>query len=279
MSRVSRNTASILLGVLGVVGLLGAVSASAQDQHAPDDHSSEARHVPPDPPQHPLATMPYAHMAEMMQMDDTERFGKVLLDQLEWRHSGSTDAGAWDAQGWYGGDYNKLWVKTEGEVAHGSAENARVDVLWDRIVTRWWNFQAGARADFGKGPSRTWAAIGLEGLAPYWFDTEATLYVGDGGRTAARLKAEYDVLLTQRLIAQPEIEANVYGKPDPARQLGSGLSDLEIGLRVRYEFRRELAPYVGVNWSRRFGRTGELARAAGEPDSGFQLLVGLRAWL
>jgi copper resistance protein B len=255
---------------------------SPSDQASPEgsaDHSSDTEHVPPDPPQHPLRDMPYSHMAEMMQMDDRERFGKILIDQLEWRH---TDAGAsatWEAQGWYGGDYNKLFVKTEGERVAGSTEDARVDLLWDRIVSRWWSMQTGVRQDFGEGPSRTWAALGLQGIAPCWFDAEATLYVGEKGRTAARLKAEYDVLLTQRLILQPEIEANLYGKSDPARQVGSGLSDMDLGVRLRYEIRRELAPYVGISWRRRFGSSADMARVAGESASDVQLLAGIRLWL
>jgi copper resistance protein B len=217
-------------------------------------------------------------MEAMMQMDDTAHLGMVLLDQLEWRHSSGHDAGVWDAQGWYGGDYDKLWLKTEGEHAGGQTEGARVELLWDRIVTRWWSVQAGAREDLGGGPPRAWAALGVQGLAPYWFDVEATLYAGESGRTAARLKTEYDLLLTQRLILQPQIELNFYGKPDPARRLGSGLSDLDAGIRLRYELRRELAPYVGVTWRELYGGTADQARAAGASTGGVQLAVGLRAW-
>jgi copper resistance protein B len=182
----------------------------------------------------------------------------------------------WEAQGWYGGDYNKLWVKTEGERVAGATQDARADILWDRIVTRWWDLQAGARQDFGRGPSRTWAALGFEGRAPYWFDVEATFYAGEQGRTAARLKSEYDLLLTQRLIVQPEAEVNLYSKSDPARQIGSGMSDLDLGIRVRYELRREFAPYVGVAWQRLFGATAGQARAAGGSASDIQVLAGVR---
>lgn len=240
--------------------------------------ASEAAHVPPEPPQHVMPDMPYREMAAMMQMDDTARTGMVLLDQLEWRHSSEGNAGVWEAEGWYGDDYNKVWIKTEGERVSGSTQDARVDLLWDRIFARWWSLQAGIRQDFGEGPSHTWAAIGVQGLAPYWFDTEATVYVGDGGRTALRLKLEYDWFFTQRLILQPEGEANLYSKSDPERQVGSGLSDLEIGLRLRYELRREFAPYVGVVWSRHFGDSAEFVRAAGGKASEVQLVLGLRAW-
>jgi copper resistance protein B len=214
----------------------------------------------------------------MMQMDDTHRFGKIMLDQLEWRDAQEGGAGAWDAQGWYGGDYDKLWVKTERERIGGVTRNATADLLFDRVIARWWDVQAGLRQDFGKGPARTWAALGVQGLAPYWLDLEATLYVGEQGRVAARLKADYDLLMTQRLILQPYGEATLYSKADPGRQLGSGLTDLELSLRLRYEVRRELAPYVGVGWFKRFGSTAQLARAAGEGSDEAELIAGVRIW-
>jgi copper resistance protein B len=245
----------------------------------PDDEqtASEAAHVPPDPPQHPMGDMPYHEMAAIMQMDDSARTSKVLFDQLEWRNTAEGNAAVWDAEGWYGGDYNKVWLRSEGERVAGTTQNARADLLWDHTFSRWWSVQAGGRQDFGAGPGRTWAAIGVQGLAPYWFDTEATFYVGEQGRTAVRLKTEYELLFTQRLILQPEGEANLYGKADPARQLGSGLSDLEIGLRLRYEVRREFAPYVGVVWSRSFGGTADRVRESGGDASDVQFVAGLRA--
>jgi copper resistance protein B len=229
--------------------------------------------------------MSYKEMASMMQMDDTRPFGKVMLDQLEWRDAQAGSIGAWDAQGWYGGDYNKLWVKSEGQVSHTAGGHpswtvldASADVLLDHVIARWWDAQIGLRQDFGRGPARTWAALGLQGLAPYWLDVEATFYVGEQGRTAARLKADYDLLLTQRLILQPYGEINLYSKSDPAREVGSGVSDLEISLRLRYEVRRELAPYVGIGWFRRFGKSAELANAAGEGSDELQFIAGLRTW-
>jgi copper resistance protein B len=243
-----------------------------------EDTSSQAAHVPPDPPRHPMGDMPYPQMAALMQMDDTARTGMVLFDQLEWRNTAEGNALAWDAEGWYGGDTNKVWLRSEGERVAGTTQNARADLLWDHTFARWWSVQAGGRQDFGAGPGRTWAAIGVQGLAPYWFNTEATFYVGEHGRTAVRLKSEYELLLTQRLILQPEGEANLYGKSDPARQLGSGLSDLELGLRLRYEVRREFAPYIGVVWSRHFGGTADRVRESGGNPSDVQFVAGVRAW-
>jgi copper resistance protein B len=239
---------------------------------------SEAAHVPPDPPQHSMGDMPYAEMAAMMQMDDAARTSKLLFDQLEWRNTAEGNAAAWDAEGWYGGDHDKVWLRSEGERVGGTTQNARADLLWDHTFARWWSVQAGGRQDFGGGPGRTWAAIGVQGLAPYWFDTEATFYVGEQGRTAVRLKSEYELLFTQRLILQPEGEVNLYGKADPERRLGSGLSDLEIGLRLRYELRREFAPYIGVVWSRQFGGTADRVRESGGNPSDAQFVAGLRAW-
>jgi copper resistance protein B len=255
----------------GVLALIAGVFAFGD---APQDSQA---HVPPDPPQHLMGDMPYAQMTAMMQMDDTARTGTVLIDQLEWRNTGAGNALAWDATGWYGGDTDKVWLRSEGERVAGATQNARADLLWDHIVARWWSVQAGGREDFGRGPPRSWAAIGIQGLAPYWFDAEATFYVGDQGRTALRLKSEYDLLFTQRLILQPEAEANLYGKADPERQQGSGLSDLEIGLRLRYEVRRELAPYIGVVWARQFGGTADRVRESGGNPDDVQFVVGLRA--
>jgi copper resistance protein B len=240
--------------------------------------ASEAAHVPPDPPQHPMGDILYPQMAAMMQMDDRERTGMVLFDQLEWRNAAEGNALAWDTEAWYGGDINKVWLRTEGERAAGTTQNARADLLWDYTFARWWSVQAGGRRDFGAGPPRTWTAIGVQGLAPYWFNIVATFYVGEQGRTAIRLKTEYELLFTQRLILQPEAEANLYGKADPERQIGSGLSDLEIGLRLRYEVRRQFAPYIGVVWARQFGGTADRVRESGGNPSDVQVVAGLRAW-
>ncbi len=251
------------------IALLASLSARSE---------SESQHVPPAPPEKAMPDMPYGEMVEMMKMDDTARIGMVLIDRFEWRDAASANAAAWDGQAWYGGDYNKAWFKTEGERVRGRTQDARAELLWDHVVARWWSLQAGARQDFSSGRPRTWAAVGVQGLAPQWFDIEATLYIGDSGRTAARFQVEYELLFTQRLILQPELEMNLYGKGDPQRGLGSGLSDLELGLRLRYEFRREFAPYIGLLWSRAFGDTADLRRAEGEDISDTRVVAGFRVW-
>jgi len=238
---------------------------------------SELAHVPPDPPAHAMHDMSTAEMVEVMQMDDTAPVGLVLLDQLEWREIEGRNALSWDGLAWYGNDYDKVWFEAEGETVDGDAEG-RVELAWDRIFASWWSAQAGARHDFGDGAARTWAAFGVQGLAPYWFDVDATLYVGESGRTAARFSAEYELLLTQRLILQPELELALYGKDDPENRIGSGLSNTELGLRLRYEIRREIAPYVGIVWTRLYGDTKDLADTAGDDTDDWSVVAGVRLW-
>jgi copper resistance protein B len=251
------------------ITLLAAVSARSE---------TESQHVPPGPPTKAMPDMSYREMAKVMEMDDTAPIGMVLLDRFEWRGGAGANGSAWDAHARYGGDYNKLWFKTEGQRARGRTEDARAELLWDRIVARWWSLQLGARQDFGAGPTRKWGAAGVQGLAPRWFDIEATFYVGDGGRTAARFQAQYELSFTQRLILQPELEVNLYGKSDPQRGLGSGLSDMEFGLRLRYEIWREFAPYVGATWNRAFDATANFRRTGGESIGNARAVAGVRVW-
>lgn len=285
------RSGGLLLSVMFQLGVSGAaVAAEDHSRHQRDTANrddttssaqagemteSERSHVPPPPPQHVMGQMSKERMIELMQMEDDASFAMVRLDQLEWR--ADDDAKAWGIQAWYGGDYQKLWFKTEGEHTAGD-EHGRAELLWDRIVSRWWSVQAGVRQDFGAGPSRTWAAFGVHGLAPYFFEIEAGLYVGEQGRTAARISVEYDMLLTQRLILQPQLELDAYGRDDIENGIGSGLSNVQIGLRLRYELRREIAPYVGVHWVRRLGDTADLAQTAGGDESDASIVIGLRAW-
>ena len=194
---------ALLSAMLAIALPAAAVSAEpAQEQ---------AMSAPAAPPSEMQADMSYKEMAAMMGMDDAAAFSKVMLDQLELEADSDHTLFSWGGQAWYGSDYNKVWLKSEGSPNASDKTDARNELLWDRIVTRWWSVQTGVRYDFGQGPARGWAAAGIEGLAPYWFDLEATFYVGEEGRTAARLRAERDLLITQRLIVQPEFEANLYG--------------------------------------------------------------------
>jgi len=211
-------------------------------------------------------------------MNDDARIGKLLLDQFEFTHAAKANGIALDAQAYYGGDVDKIWLKLDGERSDGRLRDTRSEALWAHAANAFWDTQLGLRHDFGAGPARTWAAFGVQGLAPYWLDIEATAYVGQSGRTALRLEAEYDLLLTQKLILTPDLEINAYGKRDPARQLGAGVSNVEFGLRLRYEVTRQFAPYVGVDWNRRVGGSADLARAAGEPAFDHAIVAGIHLW-
>ncbi|BDU22607.1 hypothetical protein DYGSA30_40640 [Dyella sp. GSA-30] len=206
-------------------------------------------HVPPPPPQHVMAQHA---MSDAMDMHDTSTRGMLLIDRLErTRTTGGDNATAWEGEGWWGSDIDRLWIRSEGERQRGVTQDGRVDVQWGHAWTTYWDGQLGLRQDIGNGPKRQWLAFGVQGLAPYWFETQATFYAGEQGRTTLRLESSYDVLFTQRLILTPKIELNLYSRNDPQRAIRAGLSEAEAGLRLRYEFSRRLAPYVGVSWAYR----------------------------
>ena len=213
-----------------------------------------------------------------MDMADNETRGRLLVDQLEQYNGRRTRGQTLDLQGWYGTDLNKLWVKVDGERSEGRLGAVRTEALYDRAIATYWSLQAGLRHDFGDGPGRNWAAFGVQGLAPYWFDLEATAYVGERGRTALRLEAEYDILFTQRLILQPNVKLDIYGKSDPRREIGSGVSQAEAALRLRYEFSRKFAPYVGVVLTTKFGNTARLIREDGRRATDLRAVAGIRVW-
>ena len=202
----------------------------------------------------------------------------VLLDQLEWQTGSGASGVSLDTKGWVGRDRDRFWFRAEGESADGRVEDAEVHVLYGRQIARWWDLVGGIRQDFRPGSPQTWAAFGIQGLAPYWFEIEATGYVGASGRTQARFEVEYELLVTNRLVVQPLFEADFFGKSDPERGIGAGLSTTELGFRLRYEFRRELAPYVGVVWANRWGKTADFAKDAGEDTGGARFVTGLRLW-
>ena len=204
----------------------------------------------------------------------------VQADRLEYRSNEGNPVGLWDLQGWYGGDINKLWIKTEGEYSfeEDTAEDAEIQALWSRSIARYFDLQTGIRHDFEPGPSRTFGVIGVQGLAPYMFEVDAAAFFSEDGDASIRVEAEYEILLTQRLILQPRTELNFEFQDVPEYELGSGLSKAEAGLRLRYEIKRELAPYVGISWERAYGDTAEIIRASGEDVTSVSLVAGLRAW-
>lgn len=203
---------------------------------------------------------------------------RVIIDQLEIRNADGTNPIALEAQAWIGKDLNKLWLKTDVERRDGETEEAEIQALYSRALAPFWDVQMGVRYDAKPTPSRTWGVIGVQGLAPYWFEIDTALFVGESGRTAARFSAEYELLFTQKLILTPSVEVNVYGQNDVETATGSGLSDAKAGFRLRYEIRRELAPYIGVNWNKKFGSTADVVQSRGEAVSDTELVVGLRAW-
>ena len=202
----------------------------------------------------------------------------VLFDQLEWQAvEGGTGINI-DSKGWVGWDRDRFWLRAEGDSEDGRIGEAEAHVFYGRQFSRWWDVVAGVRQDVRPGPSRTWAAVGIQGLAPYWFEVELTAYLGGEGRTHFRAEVEYELLLTNRLVLQPLVELEASGKSDPERGIGAGLSTTEAGFRLRYEFRREFAPYVGVMWNNKFGRTADFAEAAGEDTAGARFVAGVRLW-
>ena len=204
---------------------------------------------------------------------------RVMVDQLEARVRDGRDGYRWDAQGWYGGDVDKLWLKSEGEGSFGKTlETGEVQALWSHAVTPWFDVQAGLRYDFRPDPERGHLVLGLQGLAPYFFEIDAAAFLSDEGDVSARLEAEYDLLITQRLILQPRAEVSFAVQEVRELGIGSGFTEVELGLRLRYEFLREFAPYVGVNWERKLGDTADFARDEGEDVDSLSLVAGVRIW-
>ena len=203
----------------------------------------------------------------------------VLLDRLEYRAADGRDGFAWDAEGWYGGDYDRLWIKTEGEGEFGRAvETVELQALYSRAIGPWFNLQAGVRYDIRPKPDRGQLVFGVQGLAPYWFEIDAAAFLSEKGDLTARFEAEYDQRITNRLFLQPRVEFDLSAQDVPELGIGAGLSTIEAGLRLRYEVKREFAPYVGVQYERRLGDTADFARVAGEDVGGWAFLVGLRSW-
>ena len=201
-----------------------------------------------------------------------------LLDRLEVSDANDGTALGWEALAWIGGDIQRVWLRSEGESVDGRIEHGDVEVLYGRSVRAWWDVFAGVRQDVGEGPSRTWAAFGVQGLAPYKFEVAATAYIGQGGRTALRAEVEYDTLLTNRLILQWRAEANAHGKADPLAGIGAGLSTVEFGARLRFEVTRQFAPYIGLEHDRAFGDTADFRRNAGHGAADTRVVAGVRVW-
>lgn len=248
-------------GILAGVALLGAMSAGPALGQDADEGT----------------------FAPLQLMDDT-LFWFLQADQFEHRWNGEAeDTFSWEAQGWLGGDLNRAWLKTEGVVLtegdpEERVEEAELQLLYSRLIGPFTELQIGARHDFEPDPSRTYAVVGVQALAPYLFEVDTAVFLSRQGELSARLEAEYELLFTQRLIAQPRFELNLSAEDVEERGIGRGVNDIDLGLRLRYEIRREFAPYVGVNWTKKIGNTADFAEEEGEDDSTFAVLAGIRFW-
>ena len=272
---------------VALLAMLWGAPAMAQ----PMDHSQHDMSAMAQPPQ-PTATTTGdfaadrfydpAAMARARQVLRAEHGGmstsKVMANLAEYQ-AGAGGGYRWEGEAWTGGDLNRFMVKSEGEGSRREGVGAaEVQALYSRAVAPYTDIQIGVRQDFAPGPARTYAAVGFEALLPYWLEAQGGLYLSGKGDLLARLEGTYDLRLTQRLILQPRAELNFAAQDSRATKTGAGLSRAELGLRLRYEIRRELAPYVGVSYDRAYGRTADFARAAGHDASDTRLVMGLRAW-
>jgi copper resistance protein B len=244
----------------------GQTPAGAQ---VPDDYVADRFYDP--------AAM--AHAREMARMEmGAMRFSKVMLNLAEYRASAKGDGYHWDGEAWFGGDDNRLVLRSEGEGAtSGGLESAEVQALYSRAVGRYTDVRAGLRQDFSPH-ARTYLAVGAASLLPYWFEIDGSAFLSTEGELLARAEGSYDLRLFQRVVLQPRAELNFAARNSPETRTGQGLSNAELGLRLRYEIRREFAPYIGVSWERRLGRTADYARDEGEPVEATSFVMGLRAW-
>lgn len=222
------------------------------------------------------------HGHDQLHVVDSHRFGAVIIDQLESVNGDEGDEGeaiVYDLQAWISQGYQRITLKAEGDVKHSALEDSRTELLWSKALAPYWDTQLGVRHDTGTKPDQSWLALGMQGLAPYWFEIDATAYLSNGGQTSLRFDVEYDMRLTQKLILQPAAELNLYGKNDIKYGVGSGLSDAALGMRLRYEFSRQFAPYIGVEWTGKYGDSANFTRTAGEKIRSTRWVAGVRFWL
>ncbi len=271
-----------LLLILAVFSL--PLSAYAQDRNFPDDYH--------DITTDPQVGEPIKKVVDdeqegaqtnfgTQQVHDDQIFYQVIGDRLEQRFQQGDNALLYDMQGWVGNDYNKLWIKAEGEYNTSTDEHEETsfETLYSRNAVSFWDIQAGIRHDFLSGADdRDFAAFGIQGLAPYWFEVEATSYISDEGDVSGILEAEYDLLLSQKLILQPRFETEVAVQDVEDYNIGSGITGFETGLRLRYEFSRKFAPYIGVSWEQNLGETKDMLEADGEQTNNTALVTGLKFW-
>ena len=241
---------------------------------------SQARSLAGQPPSAPQLDAAAKHPGWEAPVRDNQVLAHVLFEQLEGRTGYPNPTLRWDAQGWIGTDMNRLWIKSEGFSDGHQMSDGDQEALYDRPIPhmRYFDAQVGIRADLDSGPRRAWAAVGMEGLAPWFFEFAPTLYIRDGGNIAGRIEGSWDLNITQRLVLEPQAELNFYNKDDPSRKIGSGLSDLDGGVRLHYEIRRKFAPYVGFAYNGSFNGSAAYERQAGEATHTSSFIYGLRVW-
>lgn len=280
------NAAAILLFFM-LLPAAGATSenhfADPQDHKYPKDYHQTKAH-----PQPGQDILKYAEDEQkwppenfgVQFVHDNEIFAVFFGDRLEYQTREGAGTVLWDAQAWVGTDYNKIWFKSEGEYETDTDrfEEAQTEVYYSRTMASFWDLQLGIRYDFKPDPERAFAALGVQGLAPLWFEFEATAYISEDGDVSAAFEAEYDILLSQRLILQPRFETGIAIQAVEEYGVGQGINDIELGLRLRYHIRREFAPYIGVSWIRKLGETADFAEEEGEDTSVFSVLAGVQFW-
>jgi copper resistance protein B len=211
---------------------------------------------------------------------DNEIFYTFQGDRLEYQTKEGNDVLLWDVQAWAGTDYDKLYLKSEGTRLNDEDdfEELEVELLYSRNIATFWDLQAGIRHDFEPHPTRTFAALGFQGMAPYWFEVDTTAYVSEDGDVSAALEIEYDILLSQRLIFQPRFETSIAVQEVEEYTVGQGINSIELGARLRYEIRREFAPYIGISWHRKIAETQNLAEKEGEDTNVTSFVIGTKMW-
>lgn len=263
-------------------------ASPTQDEYAQHDHGAMSHAAPTataTSPREPIPAITADDLAAAFPaidhhaMQHAPAFNhKVTFNRLEAWDADEGTGQAWEGIAWFGTDTDRLWLRSEGERIGGHTESADLEVLYGRSVSPWWDVVAGVRHDFKPGDARTWAAVGVQGMAPYRFEVAATAYIGEDRQVAANVEAEYTLRITNRLVLQPLVEVDIAAKDDPDYGIGRGVSGIEAGLRLRYEIRRRVAPYVGVVHERVFGNTADHRRADGESPRDTRFVAGVRLW-
>ena len=286
MSLRSLQQQMILIGLLSVVIPAPIASAESQSTQAPTELNAS------EPPRQLSQTRTLPNLSPEegwpSPVNDRENRLFTLIDVLEYRPKTSvgerTSDYRWDIEGWYGGDYNRLWFKSEGQQDTAFKADYDVDfqLLYGRFIRKYYDFQIGPRVETqtfrGNNVTRGLGVIGIQGLVPYNYELEAALFIDQNGKVSGRLSLTKDILLTQRLILQGRFETNVAVQRVEKFTTGSGLNNLEFGVRLRYEIRREFAPYVGFSLDRSFGETATLVRQEGGDPSQIRFVAGMRMW-